>query len=171
MAFQTKLGVYPVAIFFIVILVLLLILWDTTSLNNLEVHHLQGSSHPRLLQYCSKQQYLGAENSLFEGKAHFRLKNLVITIRHGDRSAIHQIPGINKVEQQRELLEPEATRYTPHLSALSLRVLGQSIEPIVSLVMPRILSRESSKIILCSLNIHYLIVTILYDRQKTLPKH
>jgi hypothetical protein len=92
-------------------------------------------NYPRLELYCAKKQHLGAENSYFTGKEDFQLKKLVFTIRHGDRSSIHLIPN-SKINVPKPLrhLDPDVLKYTKHLSAISMEVLGVPVEKIVSFI-------------------------------------
>ena len=47
----------------------------------------------RLLEYCPLAIPSGSEGNLVDNNRNFELKHLLVTIRHGDRSAIHRIPG------------------------------------------------------------------------------
>ena len=47
----------------------------------------------RLLEYCPLAIPSGNEGILVDNNGNFELKHLLVTIRHGDRSAIHRIPG------------------------------------------------------------------------------
>lgn len=45
----------------------------------------------RLLSYCNREKPVGSEG--FVDDDSLELKYVLLTIRHGDRSAIHSIPG------------------------------------------------------------------------------
>lgn len=59
----------------------------TTSKSNVQSLHSN-----RLIKYCSIDEFNGEEGKYLDTN-NFEMKALVITLRHGDRSAIHSIPG------------------------------------------------------------------------------
>jgi hypothetical protein len=125
-----------------VVLIVLSFLWSIFFLSDDKSGDLKEfhGKFPRLDLYCAKTQVLGAENSYFYDKEKFKLKNLVITIRHGDRSPIHIVPGSSAVEdpvtssvaKTSFLLDKDVLAHTPHLSSLLLQPLGHPLEKIVS---------------------------------------
>jgi hypothetical protein len=134
-------SIYTVAF---VVLIVLSLLWSFFFLTNDKNEDLTDfhGKYPRLDLYCAKTQALGAENSYFYDKEKFKLKNLVITIRHGDRSPIHIVPGSSAVEDPVSslakaslLLDKDVIEHTPHLSSLLLNPLGKPLEKIVSVFL------------------------------------
>jgi hypothetical protein len=86
--------------------------------------------HDRLHLYCNEQILPGVEGSTkFHGHEHFVLKDLIITIRHGDRSGIHVMPGSERVahdsnyhsyHQDHPLIDQQALRYANKLGNLQI---------------------------------------------------
>jgi hypothetical protein len=103
----------------------------------------------RLEEYCTRKSRTGIEGSYFDGRDNFKMTNLVITIRHGDRSNINIIPNSDgavkatnsNVDQadgdkvrKLELLSPDVLQYTKFMNAFELNLVGPPpAEPTVSL--------------------------------------
>jgi hypothetical protein len=90
--------------------------------------------HDRLQQYCNKHLWMsGVEGRSFQGNHNWELKYLALTIRHGDRSAIHSVPGAKRLVLRNKgefLLDPEAVHFNPRLSSYKT-VLKASLTSIV----------------------------------------
>ena len=68
----------------------------------------------RLDQYCAAQSIQGQEGPAVEIQDEWKLIYLAITIRHGDRSPIHSMPGSAPTPQAhsgKNLLDEEALDY------------------------------------------------------------
>ncbi len=86
--------------------------------------------HGRLHLYCNEQILPGVEGpTKFHGHEHFVLKDLIVTIRHGDRSGIHVMPGSVRVahdsnfhsyHHDNPLIDPQALRYASKLGNLEI---------------------------------------------------
>lgn len=89
----------------------------------------RGSS-TRLDNYCTRSNPLGqraeSKSSSIADSYSMELVNLVLAIRHGDRSAIHSLPNatISFPQTQPQLVTPGAQPYSKFLSHLSLDVIG-----------------------------------------------
>jgi hypothetical protein len=109
----------------------------TISNNNIDRLHL----------YCNEQPHPGAEGSgKFPGHEHFVLQDLLVTIRHGDRSGIHRIPGSEPHVHHEEsflssltkggdsmLLDRNVLKFTPRLASFQLHP-----QPPTSLTIQRV---------------------------------
>lgn len=100
-------------------------LFPTHSTSTSSTQH-QSLHSERLIKYCSINEFQGEEGKYLDANQ-FELKALVITIRHGDRSAIHQIPGkysppdINNEEKGKPTLyDPNVSLYTPSADRFSI---------------------------------------------------
>lgn len=82
------------------------------------------SSARRLLDYCTNDDVSGSEGILPFGSSDFTLKHILITIRHGDRSAIHKMPGSSVIQtdksQQKLHLRAEALQFASDMDSYSL---------------------------------------------------
>lgn len=68
----------------------------------------------RLDQYCAAKSIQGQEGPAIELKDEWKLIYLALTIRHGDRSPIHSMPGSTPTPQahsEKNLLDEEALDY------------------------------------------------------------
>lgn len=91
--------------------------------SQLEISH--AMARPRLLQYCNRDIRRGLEGRNFTGHEQWDLKYVVLTVRHGDRSAIHKIPGSGDVAPSPGVnphLDPEVVRYRPLMVKFSVNV-------------------------------------------------
>lgn len=78
-------------------------------------------SKSRRDQYCSKTMYPGAEGMHFHFHEHYELQNLVIMIRHGDRSSMHSLPNAKLIKfPTTSLLRPEVLQFLQYLSQFTL---------------------------------------------------
>jgi len=104
----------------------------TTDHNNLilsskaQIPQFESLHSNRLIKYCSfidhDQLTKGEEGKYVDDVTnHFEMKALLITIRHGDRSAIHSIPGKYTLKEEEEnnnnnhhpyLFDPKVHQYT-----------------------------------------------------------
>jgi hypothetical protein len=77
----------------------------------------------RLLEYCPLAIPSGNEGVLVENNGKFELKHILVTIRHGDRSAIHRIPGStdpSKTHTSSKYLDTSVLQYVHRMSAFQL---------------------------------------------------
>lgn len=97
-------------------------------------HNLQQLSSERLIKYCSINDFQGEEGKYLD-TAHFEMIALVMTIRHGDRSAIHSIPGKYTPPDQSSkdgnendpfLFDPEVKQYTSSASKFTILPISGS---------------------------------------------
>ncbi len=133
---QSRFLLLPILFFLAFVAISVSNVWDGNSSAESRVDDENNRSRmfPRLAMYCAKEQILGEEVIDFDWKAskQFKLKKLVFTIRHGDRSSIHKIPNSNidlsKILHQKNslLLDPEASVYAPALANLTLNTIGAS---------------------------------------------
>lgn len=105
----------------------------------------------RLQEYCSLGLASGSERAmamplsdLGNDLDRFVLKYLLLTIRHGDRSAIHKIPGslaankektISSKHDKKEYLEPRALQFAHQMSYFR-------VEPIASIPLKSVQSSQ-----------------------------
>jgi hypothetical protein len=95
-----------------------------------------GTEERRLLDYCSFHIPPGSESDRALSRYDLELRHLVIAIRHGDRSAIHTMPGsaplsgdnnnLDDKDGSPKLLDPRALE---HASRLKSFTLSQIVEP------------------------------------------
>lgn len=82
------------------------------------------SNSKRLLDYCPINDVSGSEGILPFGYSDLTLKHILITIRHGDRSAIHKMPGSSPAQtdkpQKKLHLRPEALQYASDMDSYNL---------------------------------------------------
>ena len=87
------------------------------------------SQQKRLHEYCPLKIPAGSEGKIPAGAASatygLSLKYLLITIRHGDRSAIHKMPGSSPIglspdKQHLFHLEPESIKYRDKMSLFTV---------------------------------------------------
>jgi Histidine phosphatase superfamily (branch 2) len=82
------------------------------------------SNSKRLLDYCTNNDVSGSEGILPVGYSDLTLKHILITIRHGDRSAIHKMPGASVARtdnsQSKVHLRLEALQYASDMDSYSL---------------------------------------------------
>ena len=81
------------------------------------------------LLYCNTQNPSGSEGPTFPGSKDWKLHHLLINIRHGDRSSIHNIPSAEKLEDQVktnsiEFLSYSALEYFPKLNSFAIKPIG-----------------------------------------------
>ena len=114
---------------FVVFAVLITMFYLPRGGSTSEDNQLQEISHaiarPRLLQYCNRNISEGAEGRTFPGHEDWDLKYVVLTVRHGDRSAIHKIPGSADIKASpgsHSLLDPDAVRYSKSMSKFSVNL-------------------------------------------------
>lgn len=104
---------------------------ESTKEAYLKVMEAPQSSYPhRLDRYCARHIPAG-ENAEAAAAAISReygvaLTNLVITIRHGDRSAIHTLPNATMKTPSSPLVEPQARQFTRFFANLHLNILQDS---------------------------------------------
>ena len=81
----------------------------------------------RLNQYCSSKVVKGVEGKTFDSSEYWLLSNLVITIRHGDRSPIHSLPGSVPIQTSSSafLIEPEANEKAKKLNSFKLEFVSK----------------------------------------------
>ena len=83
----------------------------------------------RLLEYCPLAIPSGNEGILVDNNGNFELKHILVTIRHGDRSAIHRIPGsadpIKTITTEKgtssKYLDSSVLQYVQQMSAFRLQ--------------------------------------------------
>ena len=101
-----------------------------------------GSCSPavqRLLDYCSVEIPSGAEGILPAGSSsQMELKHVLVTIRHGDRSAIHKMPGSTPATStasdiSASYLDPNALLYVNRMSGFHLEPLKDTSKVMDSL--------------------------------------
>jgi Histidine phosphatase superfamily (branch 2) len=82
------------------------------------------SNSKRLLDYCTNNDVSGSEGILPVGYSDLTLKHILITIRHGDRSAIHKMPGSFVAQtdnsQSKVHLRLEALQYASDMDSFNL---------------------------------------------------
>lgn len=88
------------------------------------------------LRYCSIGEVVGAEGPVFEGSDDYVLHHLLLNIRHGDRSSIHNIPGAQPLSAQvhrkeKSFLDQRVFQYLPLLSSFVLKSMDES-QPSIS---------------------------------------
>ena len=79
--------------------------------------------------YCNIGEVTGAEGPVFDGSGDYVLHHLLLNIRHGDRSSIHNIPGAKELSSQvteKKYLDNEAFKYLPLLNCFVLKSLDES---------------------------------------------
>jgi len=85
---------------------------------------IESNNRPRRDQYCSKTVFPGSEGEHFHLHEHYELQNLVITIRHGDRSSMHSLPNAKLMKfPTASLLKPEVLQFVSYLSQFSLKYI------------------------------------------------
>jgi hypothetical protein len=93
-------------------------------------------------QYCSKTMYPGAEGMHFHFHEHYELQNLLITIRHGDRSSMHSLPNAKLIKfPTSSILKPEVLKFVKYLSQFSLNFLHSDLN-----VVPPANASQPSKV-------------------------
>ena len=90
------------------------------------------------LRYCNSGKVVGLEGPVFEGSSDYVLHYLLLNIRHGDRSSIHNIPGAQPLSSQltnkkKLYLDSGAFKYLPMLSSFILKSVDES-QPNISLI-------------------------------------
>lgn len=127
--------VFPFIIVIGTLVTFSLTIWNFTSIES-KFSGFEHRTYPRLDLYCAREQKIGEEQHAMKWIAskEFQLSNLVIAIRHGDRSSIHKIPNSHPKSTAKvsDYLAPEALQYTDYLSSLKLHVIGSSTEKSVS---------------------------------------
>ena len=92
----------------------------------------------RLHDYCPLQTPTGSDGTIstseISSTGGLSLKYLLITIRHGDRSAIHKMPGSSPIgmfpnENHLLYLEPDALSYRDKMSSFSIDKISDEIVP------------------------------------------
>lgn len=83
------------------------------------------------LVYCNTQLPDGSEGATFPHADQWVLHHLLINIRHGDRSSIHNIPGAQPLAfqvkaDQIQYIEYSALKYVPRLNSFKLKSVGES---------------------------------------------
>jgi hypothetical protein len=83
------------------------------------------------LLYCNTQLPDGSEGATFLHADQWILHHLLINIRHGDRSSIHNIPGAQPLASQVnadqiQYIEYSALKYVPRLNSFKLASVGPS---------------------------------------------
>ncbi len=83
----------------------------------------------RLAQYCNNNPSPGSCGRTFDGNEQWQLKHITLTIRHGDRTSIHSVPGSRpaKLTRKSELLDPVALKHTSKLVNYKLLVQESTI--------------------------------------------
>jgi len=81
------------------------------------------------LLYCNTQPPSGSEGETFTKSDQWVLHHLLVNIRHGDRSSIHNIPSAQPLVLQTkdstvQYLEYSALQYIPRLNSFKLTPLG-----------------------------------------------
>lgn len=78
----------------------------------------------RLSQYCSiNVPMTNREGPTFQGHEEYKLEYILLTIRHGDRSSIHQMPGSDTdshLDSPLRLYDERAKEYIPRVSSFSI---------------------------------------------------
>ena len=96
------------------------------------------SQQKRLHEYCPLKIPAGSEGRIPGGAASatygLSLKYLLITIRHGDRSAIHKMPGSSPIgmfpdKQHLFHLEPESIKYRDKMSSFTVNKVSTKTSP------------------------------------------
>jgi Histidine phosphatase superfamily (branch 2) len=79
------------------------------------------------LMYCNTHEVTGSEGTAFTGSQNWVLHHLLLNIRHGDRSSIHNIPEAQKLSDQvskHVYLDQAALQYVPRLNSFVLEPIG-----------------------------------------------
>lgn len=79
------------------------------------------------LMYCNTHPVTGSEGGTFQGSKDWVLHHLLLNIRHGDRSSIHNIPEAQKLSSQLKnyvVLDYTALQYVPRLNSFVLEPIG-----------------------------------------------
>jgi hypothetical protein len=100
----------------------------TKDTSYLKVMEAPQTSYPhRLDRYCARHIPAGesaeAAAAAIARQYGVALTNLVITIRHGDRSAIHTLPNATMKTPSSPLVEPQARPFTRFFANLQLNIL------------------------------------------------
>ena len=75
----------------------------------------------RLLNYCSLNPPEGVEGSNFDGSSDYSLVHVSLTIRHGDRTSIHSIPGSSVTHTTKaSVLDSRAAHHVPRMDSFAV---------------------------------------------------
>lgn len=117
-------------ILFLIFLVLMAAVQMMSDMNRVQIityfpsKPLTESDSRRLSDYCRNDDVSGSEGILPVGNSDLTLKHILITIRHGDRSAIHQMPGStfaqNDKPKLKSYLRPEAIKFATDMDSYNL---------------------------------------------------
>ena len=93
------------------------------------VDHLQANDEVRRsLHYCALKTAPGSEGVLHDQPRELTLKHLLVTVRHGDRSAIHKMPGSavsDEIRYGKKYLAKEALLYrSKMMMSFKLKVIS-----------------------------------------------
>lgn len=107
----------------------------------------------RTLQYCTLKTAAGSEGDLHDQPRELTLKHLLVTIRHGDRSAIHKMPGSavsDEIKFGKKYLVKEALLYRSKM--------------MMSFKLKEIIEDESRK--LSSIGVNNITASSIWEHQK-----
>lgn len=80
----------------------------------------------RSKQYCARETVGGYEGK-FYGHDKFNLRQVIILIRHGDRSSIHKMPNSKVLSKNStKYFHPDAIHYVPLLNSFEIKSLGDT---------------------------------------------
>ena len=100
--------------------------------NQIEKFRCLNTPIPRLNQYCASKVVKGVEGGIFAGSEYWSLTHLVFTIRHGDRSPIHNLPGSSKINinasDSNLLIDPEASINSFKLRSFKLEIISKDLK-------------------------------------------
>lgn len=101
----------------------------------------------RLVNYCSLKVAIGAEGPHFIEHEKFILEYVLLTIRHGDRSSIHKMPGSidnGIANPDNPFYDSRALQYIPRSSSFSIvPIESRNVKSTLSNPLPNALTPDS----------------------------
>jgi hypothetical protein len=122
-------SVQKIVIPLLLVLLIVVLIFQSTLPNPKDVHlepqHTKSTHQLRIDSYCSINIPIERKEQQQLRRKNLKLVNLVITIRHGDRSSIHNLPNstISLPPNGKKYVVPEAKAFVQHLENFQLHFL------------------------------------------------